>query len=341
MSTEKTDITKDMEAQIKAQQLRIEELEKQLEKPSFKEVKVSVADMNQMYSNHLNTIDTTLAIISFAILIGGGLFGWIGFTAIRNMIENKLDDEIKGVTAQLMKNQIEPLQAEYKKIIEHQEKQDAELKSQKEEVSLKLEVEHNFSLAGRHYQEKKYKEAIAALNKVIQLNPNYVLAYVNRGLMNIKLEKYESAIEDYTKAIQLGVDDSNVSINNIHINRGVAYARLNQYELAIKDYDKAIELEPDDSHALMNRGVAYAKLGKFDLSVKGYDRAIELDSDNAGAYFNKACVYTLLKKSVDEILSLLKKAISLDEKFKEKAQTDEDFESIRDNEEFRKLVGLE
>ena len=47
------------------------------------------------------------------------------------------------------------------------------------------------------------KEAIKDFSKAIKLNPNYALAYNNRGIAKDNLGLYEEAIKDYDKAIKL------------------------------------------------------------------------------------------------------------------------------------------
>ncbi|MDR1178868.1 MAG: tetratricopeptide repeat protein [Spirochaetales bacterium] len=43
-------------------------------------------------------------------------------------------------------------------------------------------------------------------------------------------------------------------------NRGIVYLIISDYESAIKDFSRAIELMPGDSEAFKNRGFAYKKL---------------------------------------------------------------------------------
>ena len=48
-----------------------------------------------------------------------------------------------------------------------------------------------------------YKGAIVDYTKAIELDPEYALAYDNRGASKYYLEDYKGAIEDHTKAIEL------------------------------------------------------------------------------------------------------------------------------------------
>ena len=76
--------------------------------------------------------------------------------------------------------------------------------------------------------------------------------YYNRGVDYYNQKQYESAIQCYTKAIEL-----NPNFAMAYNNRGAVYNELKQYERAIQDYDKAIELNPNLATAYTNCGTAY------------------------------------------------------------------------------------
>ena len=48
---------------------------------------------------------------------------------------------------------------------------------------------------------RKYEEAIKDYNKAIELNPNYASAFNNRGSTFNRMGKYEEAIKDYNTAL--------------------------------------------------------------------------------------------------------------------------------------------
>jgi len=66
------------------------------------------------------------------------------------------------------------------------------------------------------------------------LNPNFAEAYNNRGLAYAELNKYEQAIEDYGKAIEL-----NPAFAEAYGNRGIAYSEIRRYEESARDLKKA------------------------------------------------------------------------------------------------------
>lgn len=52
----------------------------------------------------------------------------------------------------------------------------------------------------------KYEEAIVALEKAIELDPDYADAYIGKGTTLHQLGKYEEALEAYDKVIELKPD---------------------------------------------------------------------------------------------------------------------------------------
>lgn len=83
---------------------------------------------------------------------------------------------------------------------------------------------------------KKYEEAIEDYNKAIELDSNDIAAYHNRGNSKFCLKHYVEAIEDYDEAIKL---DPNAETYH---NRGKAKFELKQYEEAIVDFNRAIAI---------------------------------------------------------------------------------------------------
>ena len=117
-----------------------------------------------------------------------------------------------------------------------------------------------------------YEGAIVDLNKAIQLDPNFAVAYNNRGSAYNDLKQYDKAIVDYTKAIQL---DPNYAV--AYNNRGNAYYFLEHYDKAIADYTKAIDIEPSVLR-YNNRANAYDKIGKHAKAEADRAKARELES---------------------------------------------------------------
>ena len=153
--------------------------------------------------------------------------------------------------------------------------------------------------------DKDFNGAIRLYNEALQLNPNFIMAYNNRGTAYNNLNQHERAIQDLDAAIEL---DPNYSW--AYNNRGFAYAHLNQNERAIQDYSTAIKLNPNLSEAYNNRGFAYFNQQQYERAIDDYSTAIELNPNNATTYNNRSAAYFLLKQ-YERALADLDKSIQL------------------------------
>ncbi|MGD1932517.1 MAG: tetratricopeptide repeat protein [Leptolyngbyaceae cyanobacterium] len=76
-------------------------------------------------------------------------------------------------------------------------------------------------------------------------------------------------------------------------------------------------------------------------AIAAYDAAIKINAEAPNPYYNKACCYGLQGK-VEPALEYLQQAIQLSpEKYRELAQTDTDFDLIRDDPQFQALIAVE
>ena len=116
----------------------------------------------------------------------------------------------------------------------------------------------------------------------------------------------EEAIRDYNKAIEL--DPNNV---DAYGNRGDAYVKLGKYEEAIRDYNKAIELDPKSKWAYHRLGWTYMEMELLDKSITAYKKSIELDMSFSASYGNLGWVY-YLKGDYQKCIEYSEEAVSLD-----------------------------
>ena len=118
---------------------------------------------------------------------------------------------------------------------------------------------------------------------------------------------------------------------------GLAHDELQQYKAALADYGRALALNPEDARAYNNRGNTHRNLQDYAAALADYGRALELNPEYASAYYNTACTYAL-QSQVEDACTWLQKAIARDEKYRQMARTDSDFDSIRAVPCFQALV---
>ena len=167
-----------------------------------------------------------------------------------------------------------------------------------------------YSNRGNLYSDlQKYELALSDYNKAININPNYAKAYLNRGNLYHNQQKYELALADYNKAIKI-----NPNLVEAYYNRGSLYSDLQKYELALSDYNKAIELDSNLAEAYSNRGNIYYYQQKYELALADFNKAIELNRNDAIAYNNRGNLYHNQQK-YELALSDFNKAIELNRNY--------------------------
>jgi hypothetical protein len=106
--------------------------------------------------------------------------------------------------------------------------------------------------------------------------------HLNQGVSLYESGKYEEAVAEYTKAIEL-----DPKLAAAYYNRGLAYFKMKQYDSALADFNKTLELNPKSSTAWVGRGISLEGLGKYKEALEAYNKALELDPNDQTAKSNK------------------------------------------------------
>ncbi len=140
-----------------------------------------------------------------------------------------------------------------------------------------------------------------ATTQQTQLKSNDAVVHNNRGFDYCQIGKYDQAISDFSKAIEM-----NPRLAPAYSNRGAAYLYKGQYDRAILDLSKAIEINPWLAHAYNNRGWAYVKKWQFDQAISDFSKTIEIDPRFVEAYFHRAVGYFLVEEYDKSLLDVIK-----------------------------------
>lgn len=124
--------------------------------------------------------------------------------------------------------------------------------------------------------------AITDFEQALQINPQYPIAYVNLGIARLNLNDYQQAITNFNQALQI-----NSNFADAYLNRGKAYFYLGKKEKAIADYDQALNINPNYAQAYDSRAVARFRLGDKQGAIKDFSQTLKLNPQNATAYYNR------------------------------------------------------
>jgi len=207
---------------------------------------------------------------------------------------------------------------------------------QQEEIHSKEywdELGYNLSHTG------KYKEAIEAYDKVLEVDPNNAKEWYNKGYCLSKLGRYDEALKAYDKALEL--DPTNIKawynkgVTLLEIGKceeaieisdkleetysvgselwndiGACFGEQNKDEEALKAFNRALELNPENFKALRSKALSLQKLGRYEEALRAYEIFLEENPRDFVAWNNKCPILLMLGEN-EEALNACNKALEI------------------------------
>ena len=122
-------------------------------------------------------------------------------------------------------------------------------------------------------QRGELENAIDDFSSLLTNSPDFVLGYKNRGLAYHDLGKLDLAQADFDHVVQVEPDAS------AYFLRGNLNLERKRYEDALGDFDRAIELENTNSRCWLNRAMALARIGRLTEARDSLQKASEIDTE--------------------------------------------------------------
>ncbi len=141
--------------------------------------------------------------------------------------------------------------------------------------------------------DRDYHGAVEDYTQAIELNPNFVEAYLKRGATRFKLGNDREALKDCNEALHINPD-----LASAYYYQGRARYRLGYTQAAIEAYTQAMRLEDDYAQAYYHRGLANNDLKEIALAVEDLQKAAELfreQGDRTGYRLAKDTLKTINK----------------------------------------------
>lgn len=179
---------------------------------------------------------------------------------------------------------------------------------------------------------KKYEKAIKCFDKVLMANPENVGVLKLQASALGRLGKFGQAITCYDSLIKISPENMNFLIG-----KGFALYKTKSFEEAIGCFDRVLETNRRNIEAWILKGLVLSEEGKYKEAIECCDEVLEVEPNHVVAWYNKAC-FESKSGNVDDAILCLEKAIKLDRKFVESAKVEKDFDSIKTDERFLKLL---
>jgi tetratricopeptide (TPR) repeat protein len=97
-----------------------------------------------------------------------------------------------------------------------------------------------------------------------------------RGVLYHKKDRLQEANGDYTTLIQSSCSNKGV-LANTHNNRALIYDQDGKYDLALADFNKALDLSPELINLHFNRGITYTNMGIYPLALQDFEKELDLN----------------------------------------------------------------
>ena len=191
--------------------------------------------------------------------------------------------------------------------------------------------------------EKKHQAEAAeeALQKALALAPDSWEVNKEAGRFCMLRRDVDQAIRHYEKAVELMESDFHAwaILVSCYGAKSDEENIRHAAEMMVSEGQKALQQDPSNGAALGIMAGGFAILGDGDRAREWIDRAMLIDPDNINMRYNFACVLARHLDDADEALKLLERCLmGGGELLVRHAETDPDFDSIRDDPRFVKMV---
>ncbi len=123
--------------------------------------------------------------------------------------------------------------------------------------------------------EKTYDQAIAALNKLLELYPDDWIGNNSLGMIYLRLEEWDKAAKRYEVNV-----NNRVEAMHSYVNLATTYRRRGMYDKAREVLELYLTNIADNARVRRALSDVYIYQGKYDLALVELDKATSLEPDN-------------------------------------------------------------
>ncbi len=151
-----------------------------------------------------------------------------------------------------------------------------------------------------------YAAAVAAFEKVLEIDPEQAVALYNLGVAHENLGQMDEAVTFYKKAVELQTSsvEPYLALATIH-------TANQQWPEALAMLREADKLQPDDVATLFDIGAVAMNAGDVPAAERAFQRVIELDDSHALGHYQLGMAYVNQGKS-EEAVAHLEKYLELE-----------------------------
>ena len=176
------------------------------------------------------------------------------------------------------------------------------------EVKMKKETpgEKEAKKAQKFYEEGNFKDAIESYQQALQKNPDNPEYHYNLGIVYIELGDVENAITALQKAIEIQPQNflALKALGQIFVKEKKDYAKAVEY------YSRASDISPDDPEVFFNLGVGHLNLQNFTQALEAFQKTIDCNESFSEAYYQLGLLH-INQNNFEKAMEALEKFIEL------------------------------
>jgi len=182
-----------------------------------------------------------------------------------------------------------------------------------------LNAEYWFKRGNAEYNKGYFSRAISEWSKAIKLNPQYAIAYYNRGMARYAIKEEDRAFDDFQKSYKLesylrfkkffSIIEQQFDAGDWYV-RGLEKFNKNDYDQAISYWTKALELNPKYIEVYFERGFVWYNKGNYEQTIKDFSKYLELKPKDDNILFGRGIAWAKNNNPKEAIVDW-KKAIEI------------------------------
>ena len=156
--------------------------------------------------------------------------------------------------------------------------------------TLTSDVLNYFNSGVQFYNQRELSKAIQAYQKVIELDPTYVEAFNNLGIIYQMLGDMDRAFGAYQKSTEI-----NPRYEKGFNNLGILLFLKGRYEEAVEAFQKALAINSNNIESHINLGILFKKKGEWEKAIESYQKALAINPLHRETHYNMALLYEQLE----------------------------------------------
>lgn len=161
-----------------------------------------------------------------------------------------------------------------------------------EAIAIDEDLETMSYLVGAYTMTHEYEEALAVLDRMVELNPELLNTLFTRASVLSLLNKNEEVVEECNRIISYEPENPHA-----YYLKGRAFRAKGELDAALDTLTKCLELKPDFSDAALLRAEVYLIKGNGQSALNDVEAVIAREGEEENAFLLKGSIHAFLKEN--------------------------------------------